>query len=1212
MADTKNIIIGFLILSLVATGIVYISLKNDLRVRVDEDKSTFYVKNENNAWIVSGREYNSLFEGTSKKQRDVGNIKVETIVDNISDTVMIKRTTPYKVGAIVVDTYFFNGKIDSPELFPIYHSVEIFNGVGFIYQYEVRELEYNGQTIKDPIPPLSFGKQMKVEWDNQAYWSTVYSSGLVKVRFRPDSNYERYEVRLFDPGTCTTYLYFDNVNASRKYELETTVAMKAFSLDDTNGMLQNDTITYRINHSDFINYSNYSGRGPNMNVTLNLTLQRLEVTLFNNINKSQNLTSRTGYHFLMNNLSYPQNGNFSIYGSPTVVQEQTGNNSLFDDDFEDGECADWSGCTINSTPAINGTYSAKITSTLAHSPKWQEGDVNFNVTFQAMLNDPTTDEAEIMLITDVSGVLATRGALIRTGQDCPVDGNYCYDDGTLKDLGVAAGYGVVQKYTFEFNTSGTTYNFYVNSTRVGNNLSMKGGISRSILNITTFHRTSAAAHNIYWDDFQVSQNTTIVLVDVLFYPYDTYVYFVNLSNDTKYILPGFLNGTILYQKNLSTGEFTKNVTFTSAGETTIYVNLSKLSSNGGNITIQMSGSSLDRNNQFSQTDFYNDTSNISLGFSDNNASYFWMWDDGTINYSGKYDQQSSGTATFYGASGEDSYRRTTTSSSASCTGGGGSACSSTDNDFAYEETEDFDAEESARIEFKVTCAGSSSSSCGGCGGDPGASACSQSESQCTYYFSGGSTTVIDAVTASETSVYNLHKVYDTNGTWLVYDDGVLEKVITLQEENLELRFRTVSDASVTVDEGCGGGHLQSSGVSSDIRLHYVNRTGVALDWNNTNYNRTASVMSHSIYRSTDTISRAYLEVEEYKPAQTTITYELSNNNGSTWVSANPNTFISFTSTGKNLTYRINLSTNFTNSTPRVRNLKLSIIPATIQNVTIDLNNDGDLEFNFSGELNETNSPQNMSVNFTDSGIGNFITTLNAPSGLFPIVISSDSVGVLEIENLLFKTNVSKVGFNSSQMQSELLCSGYCQVDFNLTYSSGVITANNLNAYYSGRNNVTVNVYSSNSSCTPVRNTIQFYYSKINASMPAGIVYYDVFPKSLNTTYVVPFSQKSGDNNTNSTPIFQINADKPFDWNYSIYQSFAPAVNSCLALTSCGNSNRTNCINVTTNNQLIAGNLSQGNTTYVFHWWNLTTCTRTNVYLPANLSFNPYCQECVVN
>src|SRR3990167_9555315 len=84
MADTKNIIIGFLILSLVATGIVYISLKNDLRVRVDEDKSTFYVKNESNAWIVSGREYNSLFEGTSKKQRDVGNIKVETIVDNIS------------------------------------------------------------------------------------------------------------------------------------------------------------------------------------------------------------------------------------------------------------------------------------------------------------------------------------------------------------------------------------------------------------------------------------------------------------------------------------------------------------------------------------------------------------------------------------------------------------------------------------------------------------------------------------------------------------------------------------------------------------------------------------------------------------------------------------------------------------------------------------------------------------------------------------------------------------------------------------------------------------------------------------------------------------------------------------------------------------------------------------------------------------------------
>ena len=58
---------------------------------------------------------------------------------------------------------------------------------------------YEGDTIKNPNPPLTFGRNMKVEWDSQAYWSTVYKSGILKVRFRPKSDYEKYNVRLFDP-----------------------------------------------------------------------------------------------------------------------------------------------------------------------------------------------------------------------------------------------------------------------------------------------------------------------------------------------------------------------------------------------------------------------------------------------------------------------------------------------------------------------------------------------------------------------------------------------------------------------------------------------------------------------------------------------------------------------------------------------------------------------------------------------------------------------------------------------------------------------------------------------------------------------------------------------------------------------------------------------------------------------------------------------------
>ena len=39
----NKMIIGFLTIIILATGIIYISLNQDARIRIDEDKSTFYV-----------------------------------------------------------------------------------------------------------------------------------------------------------------------------------------------------------------------------------------------------------------------------------------------------------------------------------------------------------------------------------------------------------------------------------------------------------------------------------------------------------------------------------------------------------------------------------------------------------------------------------------------------------------------------------------------------------------------------------------------------------------------------------------------------------------------------------------------------------------------------------------------------------------------------------------------------------------------------------------------------------------------------------------------------------------------------------------------------------------------------------------------------------------------------------------------------------------
>jgi len=189
-------------LILLTTGVVYVQLGNDVKIRVDDDKTTFYVL-EDSRWVVAGREYNKMFDGVKLMYRDVAGIKMETNIDNTTKHVTIKRTTPYKRGPVVIDTYDFDGGISNVDLFPISHTVEVINGSEFLYQYEVRDLVYDGETIKDIKSPMGFGRNMKVEWEEGNYYSKVFKTGILKIKYRPTSNYENYSVRLFDPTDVT-------------------------------------------------------------------------------------------------------------------------------------------------------------------------------------------------------------------------------------------------------------------------------------------------------------------------------------------------------------------------------------------------------------------------------------------------------------------------------------------------------------------------------------------------------------------------------------------------------------------------------------------------------------------------------------------------------------------------------------------------------------------------------------------------------------------------------------------------------------------------------------------------------------------------------------------------------------------------------------------------------------------------------------------------
>ncbi|MDX1278568.1 DNRLRE domain-containing protein [Oceanihabitans sediminis] len=213
MAIDKKVALGVLTFILMASGVVYMVFDDEgLKMRIDEDKSTFYTL-EDSRWKVSGREYNKLFDGSTQLYRDAKNIYVKTYLDEVNNITKIERYTPYIRGPVILDTYIFDGNIDDVELFPISHTVTVINGSDYFYRYEVRDLIYNGDTEKLSVTEMDFGRKMTVEWQDDFRWAWVYKSGILKVQYDIPSDYEVYEVRLFDPDqtvlTGTSRYFFE-------------------------------------------------------------------------------------------------------------------------------------------------------------------------------------------------------------------------------------------------------------------------------------------------------------------------------------------------------------------------------------------------------------------------------------------------------------------------------------------------------------------------------------------------------------------------------------------------------------------------------------------------------------------------------------------------------------------------------------------------------------------------------------------------------------------------------------------------------------------------------------------------------------------------------------------------------------------------------------------------------------------------------------------
>ncbi len=169
------------------------------KVRIDfQNTKNIYSVWEDEKWELAATEYIYLFDG-SKKMRAKNRSKEYFIQEELT---YIKKIANYKEGIRVEEILIIDPFNQEVEHFPKERIVICHNCEGKILQFEYRDILYTGKT-EIISSPFSFGHNMKLEWQEGAYFMKVYqqkvASDKILVKYRPTKPVEEFRVRLFDP-----------------------------------------------------------------------------------------------------------------------------------------------------------------------------------------------------------------------------------------------------------------------------------------------------------------------------------------------------------------------------------------------------------------------------------------------------------------------------------------------------------------------------------------------------------------------------------------------------------------------------------------------------------------------------------------------------------------------------------------------------------------------------------------------------------------------------------------------------------------------------------------------------------------------------------------------------------------------------------------------------------------------------------------------------
>jgi len=278
------------------------------------------------------------------------------------------------------------------------------------------------------------------------------------------------------------------------------------------------------------------------------------------------------------------------------------------------------------------------------------------------------------------------------------------------------------------------------------------------------------------------------------------------------------------------------------------------------------------------------------------------------------------------------------------------------------------------------------------------------------------------------------------------------------------------------------------------------------------------------------------------------------------------------------------------------------------NPYLDIEGDGDTEWNYTGEFNESISPE-TTADFTSS-LTHYIDSCTADSYgncNIPITVGSQTAGTVQLSaiNITYTIYFNPLYLNLNQFQSELnrtSTSAFIDVPIRIEGNQGNITINDLRIDYNGSAKFNVTGFGGGVSSTKYLNVS---YSRFDKGLPYTFIDTIIFiPKTNSSKNVTPYGQ------TDLVPIYNIT------WkNYAVNASLGIRVTSlpsCMSFTASNTTSKTSGnITLSTSFKSIYTNrlLNATNTTQVRLWLDLTNCAY-NIWNNISVELKSCCMNCM--